>query len=846
MHVHNPEQLHCSHPACGERAVGYPFQQELVPLCGVHIMEHRRQGHDVRFVDGGVCGDCDGRGGECPRCEGSGYIGEAVLDEGRRRAADREQGRAREEGRRRAEEASARLARDEEARRQLAEREEAQREENRRRTARLTEEANAAVEAGQQAADARAEQARRESEERKRAEEEARQRAEQAQRESEARRRAEEEARQRAEQAQRESEERKHVEEEVRQSCLTCDGRGQVFIYAATPSRENRGGRWITCPDCGGLGHRRAPPTRSGNGKNSDGGSSCGHGWCWFVLVLLLIAAIGGGYYWYMQRGLPVEFESLPTPTPSTESVQEGTPTPTPAPVPAAPTSTPYPCADPTPTLGAPSATPTPLGPSAPGATSTPAWEAPEPLSDEWRERANSWSREQVDAALTESLAVFDAGLDDLDSMQPVDACRRVTVFEVHLETAEYLVDAHRLDREPVPGQGAAALSWMIWLRHQRGLFTEAVRNHAPVAECRRLLAPPTPTPTPEPPTATPTLGPPTSTPLPPCPTATPTPPPTATPTATATPRPTPTATPTLRQRPNATSTPLVGKQRLSASEVQELRLLALELVNKDRAGHGLRPVTLGSNPAAQLHAEDMLEHNYSGHWWVDGRDPTQVYSETGGTSYAQENTADWGCVSLTNCRLAPPRDAIVRLQQSLMGSPGHRRNILDPAHQTLNVGIAYDGKRYTLAQLFGGGAAEADDGPSLSSGGAFALSLSKRESGVRVHRTIDVYYTPPNAPLTASQIEFLNSGACIGGVGFIETCGERLAGIIPPAPAGSSYSNLGAIYVEADRWDENTSSFRFTASLGNRATKPGVYTVVVFRDNSDLLTKLSVTQPAR
>lgn len=592
----------------------------------------------------------------------------------------------------------------------------------------------------------------------------------------------------------------------------------------------------------GGRGH-------TATAVSPGGGPSGGHGCCWLAL-LLLIAVIGGGYYWYSQYGLPVEFEFLPTPTPMHQAVQEGASMPTPTPAPAAPTSTPYPCADPTPTPEVPGATPTPalLATPIPGATPTPAWEAPEPLSDEWRERASGWSRQQVDAALAESFAVFDTGLDDLDSLQPVDACRRVAVFEVHLETAEFLVDAHRLEREPVPGQGAAALSWMIWLRHQRGLFTEAVRNHAPVAECRSLLAPPTPTPTPAPaaPTATPTLGPPTSTPLPPCPTATPTPTATATPPPTATPRPAPTATPTLRPRPTATSTPQIGEQRLSASEVQELRLLALELVNKDRAGHGLRPVTLGSNPAAQLHAEDMLEHNYSGHWWVDGRDPTQVYSETGGTSYAQENTADWGCVSLTNCRLAPPRDAIVRLQQSLMGSPGHRRNILDPAHQTLNIGIAYDGKRYTLAQLFGGGAAEADDRPSLSLGGAFALSLSKRESGVRVHRTIDIYYTPPNAPLTASQIEFLNSGACIGGVGFIETCGERVAGIIPPAPSGSSYSNLGAVYVEADRWDENTSSFRFTASLGNRATKPGVYTVVVFRDNSDLLIKLSVTQPTR
>lgn len=453
-----------------------------------------------------------------------------------------------------------------------------------------------------------------------------------------------------------------------------------------------------------------------------------------------------------------------------------------------------------------------------------------------------------MDAALAESIAAFDTGLGGLDRMSLSQACIYVAAFETRLEVAGFLVDAHRLERENVPGQ-QAGITWMIWLRFQRELLVEAVKAYAPVAECRSLLATPTPTATATP-APTPTQPDVVATPLPPCPTATATPLPTPIPLATATPHPTPTArptataTPTPRPRPTPTPTPQMGKQRLTASELQELRLLALQLVNKDRADHGLQPLALGSNPAAQLHAEDMLEHDYSGHWWVDGRDPTQVYSETGGTSYAQENTADWGCASLTNCRLAPPRDAIVRLQQSLMGSPGHRRNILEPAHQTLNIGIAYDGRRYTLAQLFGGGAVEADDRPSLSPGGAFALSLSKGESGVRIHRTIDIYYTPPNASLTPSQIEFLNSGACIGGVGFIETCGERVAGIIPPAPSGSSYSNLDAIYIEANRWAESTSSFRFTASLGNRATKPGVYTVVVFRDNSDLLIKLSVTQP--
>ncbi len=434
--------------------------------------------------------------------------------------------------------------------------------------------------------------------------------------------------------------------------------------------RERRG----TAPRPQGRRSRGGGRRRTATAVNPGGRSSGGHGCCWLIL-LLLIAAIGGGYYWYTQYGLPIEIEFLPTPTSTPQAVQEGTPTPTPDPSPAPPTPTPYPCADPTLTPDAPlEGTPTPASPApfVPSATPTPAWEAPEPLSDEWRERASGWSREQVDAALAESLAVFDSGLDDLGSLLPVDACRRVAVFEVHLETAEFLVDEHGLEREPVPGQGAAALSWMIWLRHQRGLFAEAVQNHAPVAECRRLLAPPTPMPTHTlaPPTATPTLGPPTATPLPPCPTATPTPPPTATPTATATPRPTATATPRPITTPTATSEP---EQQFTAREVQGLRLFALELINNDRAAHGLPAVTLGLNEAAQLHAEDMLQYDYQGHWWIDGRKPYMVYSDTGGTSYAAENAASSGwtdsewrasdCDGLfVDCVVPVPRASVERL----------------------------------------------------------------------------------------------------------------------------------------------------------------------------------------
>ena len=56
---------------------------------------------------------------------------------------------------------------------------------------------------------------------------------------------------------------------------------------------------------------------------------------------------------------------------------------------------------------------------------------------------------------------------------------------------------------------------------------------------------------------------------------------------------------------------------------LEELRLFAVELINRDRQSHGAPPVRLGSNQAAQAHAEDSVRSGYlTGHWTSDGLKP--------------------------------------------------------------------------------------------------------------------------------------------------------------------------------------------------------------------------------
>lgn len=304
-------------------------------------------------------------------------------------------------------------------------------------------------------------------------------------------------------------------------------------------------------------------------------------------------------------------------------------------------------------------------------------------------------------------------------------------------------------------------------------------------------------------------------------------------------------------------------QQQLTAREVQELRVYALELINNDRVAHGLPPVALGLNEAAQLHAEDMLDHNYQGHWWVDGRKPYMVYSDTGGASYAAENVASSGwtdskwrasnCDGLfVDCVMPIPRTSVERLQWLMMyddahANWGHRDNILRSSHRAVNIGVAFNGRRVTFVQHFEGGAAEAHAPPDLSNDGTLSFSLTKREVGIRVGAVVIIYYDPLPTPKTPAQIDRLHS-YCVGG-GFTTSCGDSVARVLEPPGEGYFYSNLDANEVVADRWSETGDTFSFTVSLGSLVTKPGVYTVIVWRDSgggllTEQLVELSVIQP--
>ena len=122
-----------------------------------------------------------------------------------------------------------------------------------------------------------------------------------------------------------------------------------------------------------------------------------------------------------------------------------------------------------------------------------------------------------------------------------------------------------------------------------------------------------------------------------------------------------------------------------------------LSLINRDRAKAGLPKVVL-DQPASKAgirHARDMAANGYTGHVGSDGSVPEQRYTEGGGVHFVQENSA---CLFDTTERKLDdePRfdpAKLSALHKMFMDEKppmdGHRRNILNPLHNRVGIGLA-------------------------------------------------------------------------------------------------------------------------------------------------------------
>jgi uncharacterized protein YkwD len=150
-----------------------------------------------------------------------------------------------------------------------------------------------------------------------------------------------------------------------------------------------------------------------------------------------------------------------------------------------------------------------------------------------------------------------------------------------------------------------------------------------------------------------------------------------------------------------------ISTPQLSTYDPAALQQQMLTLINQDRLANGLRLVAWDevAAEAGRLHAEEMVKANYFSHWNQVGLGPDHRYALAGGLHAVRENLHAYAN-TYGDGQGAPVESwpaIIERAQEGLMDSPGHRDNILDPAHTHVGIGMAYDSStgQFRLAQEF-------------------------------------------------------------------------------------------------------------------------------------------------
>jgi uncharacterized protein YkwD len=269
--------------------------------------------------------------------------------------------------------------------------------------------------------------------------------------------------------------------------------------------------------------------------------------------------------------------------------------------------------------------------------------------------------------------------------------------------------------------------------------------------------------------------------------------------------------------------------QNFNSSQTSaELDAYALSLINADRHKYGLGNVTLSSEPSGQQHSVSMLENGYFSHWDIYGMKPYMRYTLLGGTGAVSENIAfreSESCGILGCSGNIDVKQALQQMEYDMMYNDsaccnnGHKDNILDPNHNQVSIGIAYNSSSVYFTEDFIN---------NYISWSNYGIDNSTEEMYLQgtlqkgfTLSSVLISFDPPVAPMSKAQLANTSS------YGY----GANVAGVV----SNPLYYYTGIETITADRYEVSGSSFNIAFSMRGVIGKngPGEYTVMVWLNNT-------------
>ena len=218
-----------------------------------------------------------------------------------------------------------------------------------------------------------------------------------------------------------------------------------------------------------------------------------------------------------------------------------------------------------------------------------------------------------------------------------------------------------------------------------------------------------------------------------------------------------------------------------------------LERINQHREARGLPPFRLGTNPAAQLHAESSLRDCVTGHWDKDGLSSQTKYNLTGG--YQTGGIANFGtnfCLdeSTDTVPLVDPTGELIHLVDGWMS--GRSSNpLLDPWRTVVSIGVAYHDYDMEVYVITESDYVIYDHPPSVENGELFVAGSTRPPVWFDTpdQLIVQIQYQPPPQPLTIGQ---LARSSCLVG-------DDLILSLVPPQDVGQ-YQSTEAFELTYER----------------------------------------------
>jgi uncharacterized protein YkwD len=280
------------------------------------------------------------------------------------------------------------------------------------------------------------------------------------------------------------------------------------------------------------------------------------------------------------------------------------------------------------------------------------------------------------------------------------------------------------------------------------------------------------------------------------------------------------------------TISPPANSPNLSAFTSNQIIAFTLNEINTERAKFGLANVTLSNITSGQQHAESMLFYAYFSHWDPFGLKPYMRYTLLGGTQGVDENVAYNEQVNETclgpvcSIRQINVTDAIARMNfqmlynDSICCNNGHKNNTLDPNHNQISIGVAYNKTNVYLVEDFINNYIDwLNRTPGITASGQMIYL-----NGLTLHNSnfsfIQIDYDPTPQNLSTSALSATKS----------YTQGQPVAGV---AYGPYYYQNVQTIYASTYTLKKNYFDVAFNLTSVTKNYGAGVYTVDLYLTNS-------------